>query len=497
MLKPKAVASVPFQRGSKEDAPTGTSWSKRTFPRTQNALLLLLFSGDAIVCFMGLFCSYYLRFYSPLRLLGPTPQPDISFEIYLPLIVTGTIFLIGSYSFSKLYDPRLLLRPLRSMEIILRGTSFWFLLFLGITFLLKIEPSISRFFTGISYFSTLLAMTGWRYGFHRWLLHSRWRERITQRLVFIGWNDQAARLAHNITHDPGHSYAVCGAVVTNGSRPQNPGSFPIFDSTENLAQTFDQHLVDTVVLVDLEMSRDRIMEIVAVCERSYVEFKIIPSFFQIFISGLQMQTVAGVPILGVESLPLSSALNRMIKRAADLFGAVIGLLISLPVMAVLSVLIKREDPGPVFYGQVRTGRYGRKFTIYKMRSMRLDAEAGSGPRWTEANDPRRLKIGAFMREWNLDEVPQFWNVLKGEMSLVGPRPERPELIEQFEREIKNYNSRHEIRPGITGWAQVHGLRGNTSLPERIRYDLFYIENWSFLLDLQILVLTFLRRKNAY
>jgi lipopolysaccharide/colanic/teichoic acid biosynthesis glycosyltransferase len=150
----------------------------------------------------------------------------------------------------------------------------------------------------------------------------------------------------------------------------------------------------------------------------------------------------------------------------------------------------------VIYRQVRTGRYGRPFTIYKLRSMRLNAEA-SGAQWAVSGDPRRLKVGAFMRENNLDELPQFWNVLVGDMSLVGPRPERPELIRKFEKEIPHYNPRHEVRPGITGWAQVNGLRGNTSLVERIKYDLYYIENWSLWFDLQILLLTFSRNKNAY
>ena len=163
----------------------------------------------------------------------------------------------------------------------------------------------------------------------------------------------------------------------------------------------------------------------------------------------------------------------------------------------LRILIRREGPGPIFFKQIRTGRNGENFPIYKMRSMKVDAERGTGAQWAVENDPRRLKIGATMREWNLDEIPQFWNVLIGDMSLVGPRPERPELIKQFERDIPHYNPRHEVRPGITGWAQVNGLRGNTSLVDRIQYDLYYIENWSLWLDIQIMFLTFFRRKNAY
>jgi len=235
---------------------------------------------------------------------------------------------------------------------------------------------------------------------------------------------------------------------------------------------------------------------VQTCERLYVQFKIIPSFFQIFVSNLRMQTISGVPILGVEALPVTHVANQTAKRAIDILGGLVGFLGSLPIMAIMALIIKKQSPGPIIYSQVRTGLHGRPFTIYKLRSMRLDAEK-TGAQWCVQDDPRRLPIGAFMRKWNIDELPQFWNVLKGDMSLVGPRPERPELIKKFEHEIPHYNPRHEVRPGITGWAQVNGLRGNTSLVDRIKYDLYYIENWSIWFDFQIMLLTFVKRDNAY
>jgi exopolysaccharide biosynthesis polyprenyl glycosylphosphotransferase len=193
---------------------------------------------------------------------------------------------------------------------------------------------------------------------------------------------------------------------------------------------------------------------------------------------------------------LDRLFNRMLKRTMDIIGATIGLTLSAPIMLVCGILIYLESPGPIFYRQIRTGRNGRNFTIFKLRSMRLDAEKGTAC-WTQKDDPRRLKTGAFMREWNLDEVPQFWNVLKGEMSLVGPRPERPELIANFKHQIPHYNARLASKPGLTGWAQVNGLRGDTSLVERVRYDLHYLENWSLWFDLQTMFLTFFKRQNAY
>jgi exopolysaccharide biosynthesis polyprenyl glycosylphosphotransferase len=204
-----------------------------------------------------------------------------------------------------------------------------------------------------------------------------------------------------------------------------------------------------------------------------------------------------VPLLGVNRLPLDHPTNQALKRIIDILGSVVGLVLFAPVIVVLACLVYRESPGPVFYRQRRLGRDGHPFEILKIRSMRLDAETESGAAWTTQDDRRRLRIGAFLRSSNLDELPQLWNVLKGEMSLVGPRPERPEFIADFKEEIPHYNARHSVKPGMTGWAQIHGFRGDTDLNERIRCDLYYLENWTLLLDVYIMVVTPFRIKNAY
>ena len=180
----------------------------------------------------------------------------------------------------------------------------------------------------------------------------------------------------------------------------------------------------------------------------------------------------------------------------DVVGAVVGLMLSAPLIAIFGALVYRESPGPILYRQRRLGRNGVDFDILKIRSMKLDAEADGKVGWSTREDPRRLKVGAFMRKWNIDELPQFWNVLNGDMSLVGPRPERPELIRNFKHEIPHYNARHNAKPGITGWAQIKGLRGDTDLTERINCDLWYLENWNIFLDFQIMLMTFVKRENA-
>jgi len=337
----------------------------------------------------------------------------------------------------------------------------------------------------------------WRLLFYHVLSESNWRERITQRIAIIGWSAEAENLAHAIIYDKNHPYMIYGVITTPATTDRITANLPTVGHLNDLEVIISNKLIDSVIVADPELSRNDLLQIASVAERLYVDFKVIPSFFQIFVSNLRMQTISGVPLLGVERIPLKGALNQFIKRSTDIIGSTVGLIFSAPIILFLSWLIRRESRGPIIFKQVRVGLNGQPFTIFKIRSMRIDAETQTGPRWATANDPRRLKIGAFMREWNLDELPQFWNVFRGDMSLVGPRPERPELIIQFAREIPHYNPRHEVRPGISGWAQVNGLRGNTSLSDRIRYDLYYIENWSIWFDIQILFLTFVRRQNAY
>jgi exopolysaccharide biosynthesis polyprenyl glycosylphosphotransferase len=258
-----------------------------------------------------------------------------------------------------------------------------------------------------------------------------------------------------------------------------------------VAEEFD---ATSVILADASCLPADVAALIELCQRDMLEFQMVPAFFPALGSGLQVRLVSGVPLLGVSRLPLDRLVNRIIKRTIDLIGGVVGLVVSLPIMSVFAVLVYLESPGPVLYRQYRTSRCGRSFSIYKIRSMRVDAEAATGAVWASANDPRQLKIGAFMRRWDIDELPQFWNVLVGDMSLVGPRPERPELIARFKQEIPNYNVRHESRAGLTGWAQIHGYRGDTDLRKRIEFDLYYLENWNPALDLYCVLATLFRRR---
>ncbi len=469
---------------------------KRSYPRTQNVLLLIQIAGDCLFAYAGLVAGYWLRFRTPLRLVGVESE-HTPFDAYNPLLLLGSVFFVASYAYLKAYDGRLLLRPHHAFTLLTKGTLFWFLAFLGTSLALKFEPTISRLFVAISCLTTLVTVATWRFSFYAWLQHSALRDRIVQRVALIGWSPDAGQLVNAITTDRNHPYEVVGYLSTKPERDARERyGCPYAGSFQELEKILRTRHIDIAIVADFDLSTEELLQVSDLCERLYVQFKIVPSFFRIFVSSLRLQTVSGVPVLGVEELRVTSMMNSAVKRLVDIFGALVGLSLSAPVMLVLAWLVYRESPGPIVYRQIRTGRYGRPFTIFKLRSMRLNAET-AGAQWAVEGDPRRLKIGALMREWNLDELPQFWNVLTGDMSLVGPRPERPELIEKFEKEIPHYNPRHEVRPGITGWAQVNGLRGNTSLIDRIKYDLYYIENWSLWFDLQIILLTFSHNKNAY
>jgi len=450
---------------------------------------------DALVIMYAMLGSFWLRFCTPLDDYGV--KAKVTLHDYQGYIAFGVISLIGTLLYVNMYDRRKLLHLRKVVLDIIKATVLWYIGFLSFTLMFKFQPAISRGFVSISAFTALGGLLVWRWSFHRFLQNSAVTSRLSQRVLFVGWNEEAEKLSGSFESDTVHLYKVVGCVTSLHTKIKRKPKVHILGQYEEIGEIIGRHGIDMVILSDVNSVKGEIIGLANLCEREMVQFKVIPSYFQILVSGLQLETVGGIPVLGVSQLPLDRILNILFKRAVDIVGAIVGLLLSIPLIAIFATLVYIESPGPVFYRQRRSGRNGAPFHIVKIRSMKLDAETGTGARWAQKEDPRRLKIGAFMREWNIDEVPQFWNVLKGEMSLVGPRPERPELIVNFKQDIPHYNARHNVKPGITGWAQVKGLRGDTDLEERIQADLFYLENWNLLLDFQIMAMTFLRRDNAY
>jgi Undecaprenyl-phosphate glucose phosphotransferase len=275
---------------------------------------------------------------------------------------------------------------------------------------------------------------------------------------------------------------------------------PVLGPASDLDRIIREHGIQDVVIALPEATHDELLDMISACKQERATVRIYPDLFQIVASELEISDLDGLPLLTVHDAPLRGW-RLTIKRAMDLVGSAAGLVVISPLMMLLALLIKLESKGPVFFVQARMGLDGRPFPTLKFRSMRIDAEAQTGPVWATENDPRTTRIGRLLRRTSLDELPQLINVLVGDMSLVGPRPERPVFVEQFRRVIPRYMERHRAKAGLTGWAQVNGLRGETSIVERTKYDLYYIENWSLLFDLKIImrqVLNLFRRdRNAY
>lgn len=471
-----------------------------------DGLTAVAFVGDLVMIVVGLLFGFWLRFRSGWIKFdqswwtagGATTERPL--QDYAGLISVGAVLLALTFAQLKLYRTRNLLRYRKVVAIVVRGTAFWLLAYLTLSLVLKFTPTISRIYVVSSSLAAATAVLAWRGLFHRILQTDALARSLRQRVLFIGWNEEAARLATAIHGDASHPYDVVGCLPLKNGRFSRAHSAEIrrLGDYGDLATVLQRENIDIVILAEVEGHTDDIVALTNLCERALVQFKVIPSYFQILVSGLRLETISSVPILGVSELPLEHFSNRLIKRSVDLLGATVGLLISVPLVVGFGVLIMLESPGPIFFRQERVGRAGRRFFMFKLRSMRLDADKNDHlNQSTLRDDPRLLRVGAFIRRWNIDETPQFWNVLRGHMSLVGPRPERTFHSEKLSHEIPHYNARLMSKPGMTGWAQVNGLRGETDLAERVRYDLYYLENWSLWMDFQIMVQTFFRRQNAY
>ena len=454
---------------------------------------------DIIVIVAMLIAAFFVRFRTGISMWGV--HADLGLGAYVGYIVYGVLSLFLLMAHEGVYDSRNLLHSRGITARMLRAGALWVVAYLSLALLFQFRPPISRIYVAFAVSMTVAGLALWRILFRRILGAPGMVERLQKRVIFAGWNHEARRLAETFAADPASGFAVVGCVLPDGPKGEEIDSnvAPCLGTLEDLRWLLDSHAIDTVILADggsPDLKRSAV-QIATLCEQELVEFKILPSYFRIFLSGLHLETMRGTPVLGVTRLRLDRFVNRVLKRVFDIAGATIGLLISAPIIAVMGALVYLESPGPIMYRQRRLGLDGSVFEMLKIRSMRLDAESNGEVGWTRKDDPRRLRVGAFMRRWNIDELPQFWNVLRGDMSVVGPRPERPELVTAFRFEIPHYQARHNIKPGITGWAQINGCRGDTDLVERINCDLFYLENWSLLLDLQILVMTPFARKNAY
>jgi len=318
--------------------------------------------------------------------------------------------------------------------------------------------------------------------------------------LVVGYSRTAEAYIDRLQWNPQWGYSICGILDDTVKPGTLYKGVQVLGDIDMLHGILAQNDLDEIAIALSLKDYDRLEEIVGICEKSGVHTKFVPDYNSLIPSRPFTEELMGLPVINIRYVPLSNAGNAMLKRAMDVVGSVVGIIVVSPILLISAIMVKMSSPGPVIFKQERVGLHNKPFYMYKFRSMELQPEDEEKKAWTVKNDPRVTPIGKFLRKTSLDELPQLFNILKGDMSLVGPRPERPLFVEKFKEEIPRYMIKHQIRPGLTGWAQVNGYRGDTSIMKRIECDLYYIENWTVGLDIKIILRTFITgfiNKNAY
>ena len=448
---------------------------------------------DALMIGVAFFMAFRLRLITDY--IGP-----LSFTNYYPLLAIQMSVMITTYFFYQLYNRKRVMTAIDELGRVLAGTSVGNVITLAVAsffFKNQVEFNYPRLMIVYAWALTILFVTIGRYvhGQIQWSLKSAGIAR--EKVLVVGGGETAQVILNAIERMPGLGYEAIGVIPAGPVFQENQFSVPIVGYVEQLPTLIQRLGIDEVIIGIDDASNDEMVEIINLAQGAKVGVKVFPNLFQFMAGEMTIADLGGLPLLTVRDIALQGW-KLTLKRLVDVvFGAMLLVLFS-PLMLIIAILIKWESNGPVFFTQIRMGLDAKPFRMIKFRSMRQDAEKHST--WTVEGDPRVTRIGRFIRKTSLDEFPQFINVLLGEMSIVGPRPEQPQYVKEFQKNIPRYMDRHREKAGVTGWAQVNGLRGDTSIFERTKYDLWYIENWSLTLDFKIMIRTalkFLIDKSAY
>jgi len=323
-------------------------------------------------------------------------------------------------------------------------------------------------------------------------LERRWRAGIGLKRILIAGSGELGRMvAQRVVQHRELGYQVIGFVDDTDARGADSSELPILGSLADVGTIARREQIDHLYVALPADEHVKLLGLIELTSRECIDVKVVPDLLQFIALRARLEDLDGLPVININDVPLQG-MHAWVKRGLDFtLSAAALVVLGLP-LALVAAIVRWSSPGPVFFRQERMGLDGKAFTVYKFRSMRVDAEKHTGPIWADDNDSRATPVGRWLRRFDIDELPQLWNVLRGDMSLVGPRPERPFFVEQFKHRLPQYMLRHKVKAGITGWAQVNGWRGNTSLEKRLEYDLYYIENWSVTLDIKIILLTLVR-----
>ena len=419
-------------------------------------------------------------------------------EYLLPLFFVVPGLLLLYYAFNLYTSKRVQGRRLEIGNIV-KANSLMLLIFLSVLMLRHMDD-FSRQLVFLFYGIDTVLEVVVRFLIRRALVNIRKKGMNLKRILLVGYSRAAEEYIDRINANPQWGYVVRGILDDNIERGTMYKGVKVIGRIDNLLVILPQNHLDEIAITLGLNEYYKLERIVGLCEKSGVHTKFIPDYNNIIPTKPYTEDLLGLPVINIRHVPLSNTFNMMVKRTMDVCGSLLCIVLFSPVMLLMAALIKLTSPGPLIFKQERVGLHNRPFKMYKFRSMEVQAEREEQKGWTVKNDPRVTGIGRFMRKTSIDELPQLFNVLKGDMSLVGPRPERPQFVEKFREEIPRYMVKHQVRPGMTGWAQINGYRGDTSIRKRIEYDLYYIENWTVGLDFKILFLTCFKgfiNKNAY
>lgn len=453
---------------------------------------------DALVIIISYALAWWLRFLSSF---ADKTVGRLDWQIYfsaLYFIVPGYLAL---YYWFRLYTPKRAQRTEYEIINIIKanmvGSVLWLaVLFLAADYLVHFSRGLIAIFAVINTMFTILVRALIRYVLHFF----REKGYNLKHILLVGYSRAAEEYINRIAANPQWGYVVRGILDDKVPRGAVYKGVKVLGSIDNLLYILPENKLDEIAITLSLADYDRLEELVDMCEKSGVHTKFIPDYNSLIPGHPYTEDLNGLPVINIRYVPLTNTLNAVMKRAVDIVGSFCGLILLGPLMLLVAILVKTTSKGPIIFCQERVGLHNKVFKMYKFRTMELQKVAAEKSGWTTKNDPRVTKVGRILRKTSIDELPQLFNILIGNMSLVGPRPERPQFVEKFREEIPRYMIKHQVRPGLTGWAQINGYRGDTSIRKRIEYDIYYIENWSMGFDLKIMFLTIFKgfiNENAY
>ena len=452
---------------------------------------------DAAITAASFMLAYFFKFYVLNNGPGIGVLPAV--EYFRLLFIIVPMYALLYYSCS-IYAPKRTVRRRFEIYGIIKANLMGIAALIIILFLIIRELNYSRSVIGFFYIFNVGFTSAFRIFLRKGLRTIRRQGYNLKHILLVGYSRAAEEYIDRLTDNPQWGYVACGILDDHIPAGTLYRGVKVLGRLGNLEIILPENKLDEVAITLSLKDYDYLESIVGTCEKSGVHTKFIPDYNSLIPSKPYTEDLLGLPVVNIRHVPLTNTGNILMKRVIDIVGSIAGILITSPIMLIASILVKASGPGPVIFRQERVGLHNKPFSMYKFRSMELQAPKEEKKAWTVKDDPRVTKVGRFLRKTSLDELPQLFNILKGDMSLVGPRPERPGWVEKFREEIPRYMVRHQVRPGLTGWAQVNGLRGDTSIRKRIEYDLYYIENWTLGFDIKIIMMTFFTgfiNKNAY